>query len=579
MNGSGAPLQLAGRVQSAYSILVGPDAAPTERYAAGQLRHYLAQMTGARLAITANAERTPLISVGDTPFASKVAVPSRYAGDDAFRIRTLGTSLVLKGAMPRGTLFAVYAFLRRQGCWWFAPDAGPMKGHEEFVPHKAGLTLAPMDVLDQPAMRYRRQDPGTSYAPNDYAALADWMAKQGANTAVFHYRVYEANREAILQAMQLRDMRIEVGKHEIMSVFLSPKKFGRAHPDWFGLINGRRVPEQKNVVFETGNPAAVKTFAENIVAYLKQRPEIDVFQLWPPDGCRWSQSPESRALGAPSDRLARLVRQVTLAVKAAGLRTRISTIAYVQTMRPPRNMKDYSADNILEFCPIHRNYSVPFDAPQNAVFLKDLRGWLARCPGAVTEYSYYSKESWASLPVVLPRQIAADMKLWRTLGVCGVNLYNHPDNWLPLEANRDAFASAAWSSDFDGGQWYDGWLKARFGKAAGPMRRFFQSATRSLGVLIPQSMSGDPARFQAMVGQARKAMEQALKQADTPGAKWAVDKLAWQADYLADALRLRLAVYREKSGADVEAARTALRTLTEAHADDGTCESGWELRY
>lgn len=576
---AGTPV-LARDGHSTYSILVAPGATATERYAAGELQRYLKQITGARLPITTNAAREPLVSVGNNPFASNVHVPSRYPGDDAFRIRTVGTNLVLKGAIPRGTLFAVYAWLERLGCWWFAPDAGAMKGHNEFVPHQARLVLEPLDLLEQPAMKYRRQDPGWRYAPNDYAALGDWMAKERANTVAFHLWVFETNREAILSAMRLRGMRIEVGKHEIMSVFLPEKQYGKAHPDWYGMIGGRRVPERSNVVFETGNPEAVKTFTQNIVVYLKKRPGIDVFQLWPPDGCRWSQSPESRAVGSPSDRLALLVQQLTRAVKAAGLRTRISTLAYQKALDPPKDTNRYTSDNIVEFCPIGRSYGVPFDAPPNARYLEALRGWLARCPAEVTLYSYYAKGSWASLPVVLPEQISSDMKLWRSLGVCGVNLYNHPGDWLPLEANRISFARAAWSADFNGAKWEAAWLKARFGNAANPMRRYFEAATQvSLDALIPQSATGDPARLQPLVHRARAAMRAALKQANTPNTTWAIRKLAWEPDYLAAALRLREAVHARKPADEIKAARKTLRQLTKPHTGDGTCLREWWLNY
>src|SRR4029079_18730902 len=136
-----------------------------ERFAAEELQRYLAQITGATLPIVSEAGTAPILAVGESAATQAVRGASRYPGDDSFRIRTVGANLILKGADARGTLYAVYAFLERLGCWWVAPATPALQGHHELVPRTTPLALEPLDLLDQPRMKYRKRDPGRDYGP------------------------------------------------------------------------------------------------------------------------------------------------------------------------------------------------------------------------------------------------------------------------------------------------------------------------------------------------------------------------------------------------------------------------------
>ena len=358
MRAGAEPIKLTDNGKSEYVIFIAANANVTERFAAEELQKYLGKITGTKLPIlprfsagVTEHSMPPFIAVGE---CAGIDVPSRYEGDDGYRIRAIGSNIALAGAIPCGTLYAVYDLLARLGCWWFSPDAEGMKGHSEFVPNKPTLTIPAMDVLEQPLMKYRKRDPGGYYSPSSWDLIIDFTGKSRANTIALHTNIYEGSRDQIKRELEKRGLRLEIGKHGIMPDLLSQGKYFAAHPEWFGMIDGKRT-NNGQVVFETTNREAAATFTSNLVAYLKTRPEVDAFQIWPPDGCRWSQSPESLAAGPPSERMALLVQQATKAVKAAGLKTRIMTIAYQQIIEPPKNMA-FDKDNIVDFCPITRDY-------------------------------------------------------------------------------------------------------------------------------------------------------------------------------------------------------------------------------
>jgi hypothetical protein len=298
-----------------------------------------------------------------------------------------------------------------------------------------------------------------------------------------------------------------------------------------------------------------------------------VFQVWPPDGCQWSQSSESLKAGPPSELMALLVQQTSKAVKAAGLKTKIAFLAYQRIIEPPKNMA-YDKDTIVDFCPITRDYSIPLDdarRPENVRLNNALLGWTKSFPGEVVHYSYYSKGSWCSLPVAEPEQIASDVKHWRKIGECGTDIYCPPRDWLAREIHHLSFAGASWDANFDAAKWYDGYLKIRYGAAADAMKQYYKAATQvSLKGLIPQSAKGKPSDYTALVEQARKSMAEAMAKADTSEAKWAVKTLSWEPDYLAAALELKQARLDKKPQAEISAARKKLVDLFASHVGDGS---------
>ncbi len=571
-------LTLAENGVSDYVILVSPRASEVEHYAASELQKYLGQITGSRLAIETRANGKPFIAVGNHPLARKIFVASRYAGDDAFRQKTAGVNLFFKGATERATLYAVYDFLEAQGCRWFTPAIPQLAGHHEFVPKRAKLEIHSKDSFERPLMKYRKRDGDIGRRSNTAATwtpILEWAAKMRANVFSLSLRAYEENRELLKTETQKRGMILQIGQHDVMNEFLAPQKYFAAQPEWFGLIDGVRAVRArgKQVIFETANAEAMKTFENNLIAYLRSRPEIDVFQLWLADAGLWSESPEAQKMGAPAERMSIFIQQITKALRAAKLKTKVSFIAYSFYTEPPRNM-NFEPQTILEFCPINQNHSFSLDdaaSPENKKYYEQLQKWIKRFPGEVTHYSYYAKFSWRSLPVVLPVQIAREIKTWHRIGEVGTSLYSEPGNWLALEFNHAAFSRASWEENFNHEKWYDERLQARFGAAAWAMKRYHRLSTRiSLEALIPQSADKNNSRdFQDLLTQAQTAMREAMEKADTPDAKWLVGKLAWQPEYLALALRFRDA-QRAGDKEQTNRLRGAIARLIAARANDGT---------
>lgn len=181
---SGEALTIAQNNSSQYVILVSKQACQTERFAAEELQYYLKRITSARLPIVTETGKSLYIAVGENSATEKMNIVPRYEEDDNYKICRKRNNILLRGACPRGTLYAVYAFLEKLGCWWFGPDIPVLKGYHEKIPSLSILSVDLDDIYIQPLMKYRKNDAdggGRTFSPKTWPGVIDWMAKQHSN--------------------------------------------------------------------------------------------------------------------------------------------------------------------------------------------------------------------------------------------------------------------------------------------------------------------------------------------------------------------------------------------------------------
>ena len=168
-----APLVVAEGGVARAAIVVGRDALPAERHAAGELASFLAQVTGGTFPVveTAPVGRPRLIVGPDAAKAVDPGLPDLALGTDGIVLKTVGTDLVLSGGRPRGTLYAVYTLLEDVvGCRWWSPGVST-------IPEKPDLALPALDRRYVPPMG------GLDFTPM-VALLILWFAEQLLSTLI-----------------------------------------------------------------------------------------------------------------------------------------------------------------------------------------------------------------------------------------------------------------------------------------------------------------------------------------------------------------------------------------------------------
>jgi hypothetical protein len=435
------------------------------KFATAELGKYLFAMTGVRIG---NGKGRPVIRLERTD----------SLGVDGYIIDLRGRDLVLAGGSDRALLYAVYDLLHRLGCVWAAPILSGFQG--EHVPSVRALTyVAAGAVREAPVMKYRKLDveEGRTHTVANLKQLIDWMPKVRLNVLQVPLNYQGAGRvrwdnwrDSLTPELKRRGLLIEVGGHGYQN-FLGARMEGgalfRQHPEWFGENAQGQPDTTMRVVFNTSNPDAVKYFLGNIERYLREHPEIDIFDCWPPDVARWALSPAMAALGTAVDRQARLMNQVDSLVKRIRPGLKVEIIAYGQVLDPPSRLSLHK-DILVDFCPIDQSFERPlFDTSMvaNVAYFQAAENW-RRFAGDRALYSYYRKYVWRSLPVMLPHFMQEELRWYARIGVRGVSSYAEPGDWFTYGMNHYVLAGLAWNPDAPVDMLMDEYVGVVYGAAA-----------------------------------------------------------------------------------------------------------------
>ena len=256
-------------------IVVPAESQPVEGYAAGELAKYIEKMTGLSLAVVKEGEAKPqgrAIILGRTETNLAKYNPDSWPLDTIYIGYGEGDIAII-GQGDQGTLFAAYEFLRDQGCRWYMPmDIG------ECIPKRALLALGGKPKKHTPSFVDRGWHPIPDYQWfADYSF--DWAVRNGVN-AYAHSPIIEYSptlgygRQKRLGHMLIG--LIPTGDHP------DTVKTFAAHPEWYPLVNGKRVTEYKDGRPSQGclsNPEAVKEVAKKAIKYFREHPRCWLFSI------------------------------------------------------------------------------------------------------------------------------------------------------------------------------------------------------------------------------------------------------------------------------------------------------------
>ena len=515
------------------------DTACTESFAALELQHYLRKMTG-------RGDDFPIVGDKVLPGGALIlvggpasnAVSRRLApalGIEAARLARLGPEgyriksavvggrrvTIVAGGGRVGTLYGAYDLLFRLGCRWFAPG----EAHEE-VPRIADIP--DLDATESPDFLTRGFHAWEDRGDPDFLL---WMARNRLN----YWCIQQGNHPLVWKL----GIRMSCGSHTAQALFLGPKKpypydhprfrgdeakppdpypvsdlyqgdanndgrlsYFEAHPEWYALVNGRRIPGirgESGTNFCTSNPHATAEFVKNFVQALIDGPYrgADVVRLWTLDGGKWCQCRACKALGTPTDRNLLLVHRLAQEIKkarAAGRLNRpviIRFLAYADVLQPPSRPLppdfDYSMCSAT-FFPIVRCYVHNFDdpaCPRNAHYYNQLRGWATdpkrHYRGQLCIGEYYNVSGYKCLPICFMHTMANDIPLYYKLGARHFH-YMHvvTRNWGNKALTNYQMARQLWDVETDCEALWRDFFARRYGPAATTMRRFYESLEKML---------------------------------------------------------------------------------------------------
>ncbi len=355
-----------------YSIVLPEEASDSERWAAEELKHWLAKVSGADFPVVdARAESGPAILLGyGEPLLDvlpETAEPD--VNDESFRYRNVGADIAIWGGRARGTMYGVMSFLERElGLQFYTPRV-------TVAPRKADYRFVRLIHSEAPGIRVR----------ND-----------------FYFEAFDpiwAARNRINGAMSYREQPGGVEGYWAVHTFyplMPPDEFFADHPEYYSLLDGERVHDHAQLCLT--NPDVLRIITERVRKVMRENPQYLIYSVSQND---WSNPCECDQCQAIVDReksqsgpIIWFVNQVAEAVETEFPDKFIGTLAYSYTRKPCATLKPRH-NVVIRFCSIECCFAHPFtECPENASFVEDMEGWAAIAPHIyiwdyVVNFSHY----------------------------------------------------------------------------------------------------------------------------------------------------------------------------------------------
>jgi hypothetical protein len=466
-----ADTTIAAQDKSTFSIILPIDAPSSVQVAATELQLDIQKSTGASLpiikdntAITGN-----FISLGNTKQAERTGINVTGIAPEGFHIQTQNGNLYILGpdtttdddkkAFPKssysqytknggtsnGTANGVYTFLEEYlDVRWLLPgDLG------RDVPAKSTFTIPDINRTEAPLLINRRMP----YLQKT-AAVNTWQ-----------------DRQKLGYSFQI--------SHQHNWVQTVPAGLYQEHPDWFAMIDGKRVPPVGDKYkLESTNPELVKYFAEQAIAALKANPEQNTYSLSPSDGRGWSESPESKALydpPAPGSKypsitplILKWYRDVSEIVAKEYPQGKLGGYIYTDFSQPPQKGGMTLPENFIPVI-VGQDFGFRFyrkDARDLGAQL--IQDWAKVAPSI---WFYYGMPIWlrsstGMLTTASPDSLNFLFKLLRENHIKGAYLYGTPE-WSQTALANYIQAKLLWNPNLDANQLQHDWLTHAYGAAAG----------------------------------------------------------------------------------------------------------------
>ena len=406
-------------------------------------------------------------------FSVSLVTAGDKKGMDAFRISIDSQGGCIEGSNPRSVLLGVYDYLHYLGCRFLTP----MKD-TEVVPRITAKQL-PAGYEKAASFKHRGVCIEGANSIRNVLDFIDWLPKVGYNSFFLQFRVpyiflsrwyhhdenplhepepytmEDAKQHMRLfeEAMRKRSLLVHkvghgwtgevLGRDTVASWNAVETSVAQDRLGMAAQVNGRRgfykgIPANTNLCFS--HPRTVEIFADLVVRYAGQNPDVDYLHVWLADEYNNVCECEECRKSTVSDQYVGLLNTIDQRLTDAGLSTRIVFLLYQELLWPPVKEKLHNPERfLLMFAPISRTFERSYDLSEacgeipeyipNHITLPTnlrenlacLRGWQKQFPGEGFVYDYplgrahYGDFGYLSISEI----IGQDIKKLRQMGLDG----------------------------------------------------------------------------------------------------------------------------------------------------------------
>lgn len=461
-------------------------AKPEVKFAAGELQKYLVQISGVQLPVSRQLKNGYNIIVGlrgDIPAKYRTLLGLSKKGYDGYSVTISAkpAAIVIAGDDGPGVIYGAYDVLEKLGCRWFYPTEDA--NDPEVVPHQITLSVNTGKWGVASPLQYRICNGDEWFFNMDYpisikqldCAMKNryngmgWqaMASNQKKTLIEQYQ--ELDSAGVTAELKKRGMFIHGPAHSFDQLLPTDKYFA-AHPDWFGMRNGKRVPQSYiGAQFCWSNADARKEFIKNALAFAKQAPLIKIFCSIPFDGGIPCACDNCKKIGS-SNLLMILDSELIEAFKKNDPGVLVETIGgYGAVPDPPTDLSIINPDQRIVWAQWGRYHNMGYNDP--GYDSKNLDGWRRAAKGGLTICNYYSDnfaEPWVMAPFTTA--IKSDRAYFLKYNVKSVYMLMYPKGyWWNHSLNGYIAGRAYYDVSIDPFSEIDDYALHYYGKDAGPL--------------------------------------------------------------------------------------------------------------
>lgn len=444
--------------KSDYRIVIAEDASFSTAHAAGELQKFIHEMSGAQLPVVSDLENTGDhdIILGRSKHLDTLGLDIDLGslGDEGFVLRTVGRHIVIAGGDLRGNLYGVYELLERLGCRWFTNEVSR-------IPTVKKLVVPVLDERIIPPLEYREAFVHEAFS-------GEWAARNRMNR----------NSDGSLSERHGGAVKWVPGYFvHTFETLVSPDKYFKIHPEYFSLVNGKRLKERSQLCCT--NDAVVEIVTRGVLKALADHPEGTVISVSQNDWYNYCECEKCQALaereGSQIAPVLQLVNRVADAVAERYPDKAVETLAYQWTRTPPKTMRP--RDNVIvRLCSIECCFSHPLaecDSPENKTFVSDLRNW-SKVSDRLWVWNYVTSFAHYLVPFPNLHVRNDNIRLFVDNSVTGIfqqDVYQTSNGELSALSGW-LNARFLWNPDYDEDTAINEFLDGVYGEAASPIRTY-----------------------------------------------------------------------------------------------------------
>ena len=393
--------------RSEYFIVGSEFSDECERYAASELQKYIYRSTDVLIPYFAERceKRGKEILIGNGTRDVFLSPGELEAiAEEGFIVKSVGEDILIAGKTSRGTLYGVYTFLEKYfGFRAFTKDV-------EKVDRVDALTLQDVYICESPAFEYR-----DAYFRNAFDG--EFAAKAKLNSTLTDSSRAKGGNLKFYNC------------HHSFNDLVPPRKYLEEHPEYYSLVDGKRVPIQLCL----SNPDVLDIATNQVFRWIEQNPHCRVFSVAQNDEVtdtpHYCTCPKCSAVdeyeGSPAGSVIRFVNSVCQRVTEKYPDVLIHTFAFTYSRKVPKYVKPHK-NVIVRLANIECEWGRAFEETaklkpdsKTAEFLESIKEW-----GAVTDrlYIWDYAVNFANYlqPFPVFYQLAKNIRHYRDMGVKGV---------------------------------------------------------------------------------------------------------------------------------------------------------------